>query len=195
MTDDRPALANPFDASTPIRTERLELRPLEPGDLDAVHAYQSREDVCRYLLYEPRDRETLAAKLDEWAARRSIEHEGDFLQLAVIRREDGVLVGEIYFVLKSVADASAEIGWVFSPDHGGRGYATEAARAMLGIAFGHLGLHRVFANLDPRNETSARLCRRLGMRHEAHHVEDMWFKGAWGDTDIYAILDREFTRA
>jgi RimJ/RimL family protein N-acetyltransferase len=60
------------------------------------------------------------------------------------------------------------------------------------MAFGTLGLHRVFAQLDPRNDASIALCRRLGMREEAYLVEDLWFKGAWGDTAIYAILDREW---
>jgi aminoglycoside 6'-N-acetyltransferase len=69
---------------------------------------------------------------------------------------------------------------------------TEAARAVLDVAFGRLGLHRVRAVLDPRNHPSAALCTRLGMREEARFVEDLWFKGAWGDTGIYAILDREW---
>ena len=69
---------------------------------------------------------------------------------------------------------------------------TEAASAVLALAFGTIGLHRVIAVLDPRNTASVALCRRLGMREEAFHVEDMWFKGEWGDTGIYAILDREW---
>ena len=68
---------------------------------------------------------------------------------------------------------------------------TEAAAAVLQIAFDDIGLHRVSAQLDPRNDRSAALCRRLGMREEAHLVEDMWCKGEWVDTTIYAILDRD----
>ncbi|MDP3208161.1 MAG: GNAT family protein, partial [Rhodoglobus sp.] len=75
----------------------------------------------------------------------------------------------------------------------GRGVAHEAARATLDLAFGPLGLHRVFAELDPRNAASVALCRRLGMRHEAHFVEHMAFKGEWADTDIYAILSSEWS--
>jgi len=70
---------------------------------------------------------------------------------------------------------------------------TEAASGLLDLAFGELGLHRVFARIDPRNHPSAALCRRLGLRLEAHHAEDEWFKGEWGDTAIYAVLDREWT--
>jgi aminoglycoside 6'-N-acetyltransferase len=62
---------------------------------------------------------------------------------------------------------------------------------VLEVAFGALALHRVYARLDPRNDASLALCKRLGMREEAHFVEDVWFKNAWGDTLIYAILDHD----
>jgi aminoglycoside 6'-N-acetyltransferase len=64
---------------------------------------------------------------------------------------------------------------------------------MIDAAFGEIGLHRVYAELDPRNEASVALCLRLGMRHEAHFVEHMWSKGEWTDTGIYAVLEREWT--
>ncbi|MET0812410.1 MAG: GNAT family protein, partial [Microbacterium sp.] len=52
--------------------------------------------------------------------------------------------------------------------------------------------HRVYAELDPRNEASVALCRRLGMRHESHILEHMWLKGEWTDTGGYGILEREW---
>ena len=66
--------------------------------------------------------------------------------------------------------------------------ATEAAQAVLALMFADLGLHRVIARLDSRNERSAALCRRLGMRQEAHQVRSEWFKGEWVDLLVYAIL-------
>jgi RimJ/RimL family protein N-acetyltransferase len=63
---------------------------------------------------------------------------------------------------------------------------------VLELAFTAIGLHRVMAQLSPLNTASIALCKRLGMREEAHFVEDLWFRGAWGDTGIYAILDREW---
>ncbi len=191
MTDQL-AWPYPYEHLAPIFTDRLTLRLFEPGDVDAVHGYQSREDVARYELYEPRERDVVAEKVAQYAKSTRIAREGDFLQLAVVRTEDDVLVGDLYFKLKSVVNHTGEIGWTLHPDHQGHGYATEAARAMLGVAFGLLRLHRVIAELDPRNEASIRLCRRLGMREEAHFVKDLWFKGAWGDTGIYAILAEEF---
>ena len=100
------------------------------------------------------------------------------------------VVGEIFFALRSLANQTAEIGWVFHPAAAGQGYATEAAAGVLDLAFGPFGLHRVIAQLDPANERIVALCRRLGMRHEALFRQDVWSKGAWGDTVVYATPRR-----
>lgn len=186
-----PAARLPY-TFTPIRTERLLLRPMTLDDVDAVHAYQSRADVCEYLLFEPRDRDRVAELVAEHAERLTLGGDGDYLQIAVERAEDGAMLGDLYFTIRSLENRTAEVGWTFHPDHQGRGYATEGARALLALAFDTLGLHRVVAELDPRNAASVALCGRLGLRHEATYLEDLWFKGAWSDTGVYAMLEREW---
>jgi len=181
-------LETPFVFS-PITTDRLSLRLMRPDDLDDLHAQQSDPEVVRYQLFEPRTRAQVAEKISQWQG-DTIAKEGDFIQPAIV--VDGRLVGLIYFKLTSVENLTAEIGWALGRDAQGKGYAREAASLVLDIAFGPLALHRVYAELDPRNEPSAALCLRLGMRHEAHHVEDIMFKGEWADTGIYGILDREW---
>jgi RimJ/RimL family protein N-acetyltransferase len=185
----------PFDYPGPIRTERVLMRLLTEADIDAVHSYQSREDVCRYLLFEPRDRDAVAAKVREHAAHTRLEHDGDYLQLAVARVADGRVLGDMYITVKSAENSTVELGWTFHPEAQGQGIATECAAALLRLSFEQLGAHRVVAELDPRNAGSVRLCGRLGMREEALFREDLWFKGAWADTGVYAILDREWRAA
>lgn len=180
----------PFTFVDPIRTERLTLRLMTPGDSDAVFAYQSREDVCRYLLFSPRSREQVAQKVAEYSVATTLAKDGDFLQLALDL--DGRLIGDSYFTISSVENGKGEIGWTMHPDFAGKGYASEAARAVLSLAFDTLDLHRVFAELDPRNDASIALCKRLGMREEAYFVQDLAFKGEWADTGIYAILADEW---
>jgi RimJ/RimL family protein N-acetyltransferase len=180
----------PYAFTKPLATERLVLRLLTAGDVDDVHAYQSDPEVTRYELYDPRTREEVAEKLAGWAKATTLEKDDDYLQLAIDL--DGRVIGEIYFVLKRVKDELGEIGWSLHPGFQGKGYATEAASATLDLAFRTLELHRVMADLDPRNTPSIALCERLGMRSEAHFVEDLWFKGEWGDTAIYGILAREW---
>ena len=84
------------------------------------------------------------------------------------------------------------MGYVFAPDAGGHGYATEAAAAVLSLAFEDLGLHRVIARLDARNGPSARLAARLGLRLEGHLVSNEWFKGEWSDELDFAMLASEW---
>jgi RimJ/RimL family protein N-acetyltransferase len=75
---------------------------------------------------------------------------------------------------------------------GGRGYATEAASLMLRLGFEGLGLHRIVARIDERNEASARLAGRLGMRQEARLVSNELFKGEWSNELDFAMLADEW---
>jgi len=178
----------------PLRGERVTLDLLRPDDLDDLAALQGDPEVCRYLLYDARSREQVAEILERDAAATCLAAKGDYLQPA-IRSETGRFVGTMYFELHSVEDRTAEIGWILAPHAQGHGYATEAARLLLALAFDELGLHRVQAELDPRNTASVRMCERLGMRHEGHFVEHMWLKGEWTDTGHYALLEREWQAA
>lgn len=186
----------PFVFDEPLTTKRLVVRLMTAADIDDVHAYQSREDVARYQLFDRRTRDEVAAKLTEYAAATSLAGDGDFLELTI--ELPGAfggrsrVIGDSFFHLTSVENSRAEIGWTLHPDFMGRVYATEAAEAVLEMAFARLRLHRVYAELDPRNDASIRLCRRLGMREEAHFVGDLWFKGGWADTGAYAILEPEW---
>ncbi|MDF2667443.1 MAG: acetyltransferase, including N-acetylase of ribosomal protein [Microbacterium sp.] len=87
---------------------------------------------------------------------------------------------------------SAEIGWVVSPAASGRGLATEAVRALIATAFEVYGLRRLVARIDAENVRSLALAERVGMRREAHLVENEWFKGRWSDEIDYGILSREW---
>ena len=178
----------------PIVTERLLLRPLDPAtDVDAVHAYQSRDEVCRYIPYSPRTREEVAARLaDPEKNRPAIEEEGQAVNLAVVVQDTGELVGDVMLFYRSAEHRSGEIGYVLNPDYQGNGYATEACRPLLDLAFDGLELHRVIARIDERNEPSAAVLRRLGMRQEAVLVENEWFKGEWTTEIDFAILEQEW---
>src|SRR5262249_21776591 len=152
-----------------------------------------REDVCRYLMFAPRTREQVVEKVAQHGAATTLASDGDYWQIAVER--DGGVIGDVYFTISSVEHQTGEIGWTMHPDHHGRGYMTEAASAVLRIAFEEIGLHRVKAQLDPRNAGSIALCKRLGMREEAYFVEDCWSKGEWTDTGVYGLLASEWRSA
>jgi RimJ/RimL family protein N-acetyltransferase len=125
-------------------------------------------------------------------SRTRLANEGDGLVLAAIVRETGTLIGDFTLKFLSAEHRQGEIGFVLHPDHHGRGYATEAAPLILRFGFEQRGLHRIIGRCDGRNTASARLMERLGMRREAHLVENEFIKGEWADELIYAMLAREW---
>ena len=180
----------------PIATERMILRPFAPGDLDALVAIHGDERVVRYLPWGVRDRAELAGVLEEKARRTRVEREGDGLNLAGVDAETGDLVADLSLMWRSAEHRQGEVGYILHPAHEGHGYATEGARAMLALGFDGLGLHRIYGRIDARNDASARVLERLGMRREAHLVENEHLKGEWTDEVVYALLAREWvTRA
>jgi RimJ/RimL family protein N-acetyltransferase len=176
----------------PLRTERLLLRPFAPDDLDALYAMQSDEAVARWLYNEPRTLEETRELLARKVGGDVLHGEGEWLSAAVVLEATAELVADVSLHWASVAHRQGELGFVVHPSHQGKGYATEASRPLLDFAFGPLGLHRVVGRLEPRNVGSARVLERLGMRREAHLVENEWIKGEWQSELVYAILAREW---
>lgn len=180
-----------FRPAYPIRTARLTLRPVTPDDLDDVHAYQRRPDVVRWMLgAEPHTREQARASVLAMAAETELRREGDCLTLAAATGTG--VIGTVELVWRSETDRTAELGYAFNPDHSGRGLATEAAAALLDWGFTEFGLHRIYARCHARNDRSARLMARLGMRQEARHVQSYLFHGEWADRLVYATLAHEW---
>src|SRR5689334_872292 len=117
--------------SLPITTERLTLRSFRPGDKDDVFAYRSVPSVIRYIPGEPKTRDQVADLVSERATAGRIDPTSPNLTLAV--ELDGRVIGDVLILLEGPDGADgrqAEIGWVFAPDVAGKGYATEAARAI-----------------------------------------------------------------
>jgi RimJ/RimL family protein N-acetyltransferase len=175
----------------PLTTERLVIRALTPDDLDRHHALFSDPDVVRYLYQAPFDR---AAAQEHLAHRTSVDLpiEGGWINFGVEVKGGGVLIGELAMGFDSATHAHYEVGYVFDPAMSGRGYATEGTAEIVELAFSGLGAHRVSGRLDARNDPSARVLERLGMRREAKFIENEFVKGEWTDELVYAILAPEW---
>lgn len=189
----------PAAPTLPVRTGRLALRGFRRDDLQALHGIHSDPSAVRYVPFPPRDRDGTAAVLERKIGNRSLSHDGDLLELAVTPvgtgGDAGPLIGDVLLILRSAQHQTLEVGYLFSPRHGGQGYATEAVRALLGIAFDVVGARRVVARVDARNVRSRALAERIGMRTEAHLVENEWVKGELTSEVDYAMLSREWPRA
>ena len=175
----------------PLETERLTLRPFEERDFDAFAAIHAAAETARWLYNEARTRDEARAHFRR-KQQSSLVREDDWLSCAIVERASGTLVGDLSFHWVSVEHRTGEIGFIVAPGHKGKGYAAEAARALLAWAFEHAGFHRVIGRLEPRNAASARVLEKLGMRHEALFVENEWVKGEWQSESVYAILEREW---
>jgi len=205
--DGPPALRFPYDATAltghPLRTDRLVLRPIEASDAADVYEYQRIAEVLRYLPWPERDRAEGYAHTVKRAVGRVLAADGDFFVLVATLpgtrsvgdpMQDRV-IGDVMIRVSSFVHAQLEIGWVIHPDFQRRGFAAEAAGALLDFAFETLNPHRVQAFLDARNEASAALCERLGMRREATLLEEEYNDGEWQDTAVYGVLRREWAAA
>jgi RimJ/RimL family protein N-acetyltransferase len=160
----RPVLA------APVRTERLTLRAAGPGDVEEYRA----------TFLDPARLSTAIVA----------ERDGQVIGDLMVRREDAWAQAEVADRARGV---QAELGWVLDPAYGGRGYATEAVRALLRVCFEDLGLRRVVALCFYDNEASWRLMERVGMRREAHNVRDSLHRsGEWIDGLVYALLAEEW---
>jgi RimJ/RimL family protein N-acetyltransferase len=178
--------------SLPIETDRLLLRAFRRGDVDAVFAYRQLEDVARFLYDPPMTRESCAEIVQARITQLAFAQDGDRMVLAVERKADPGVIGEISLTLRDFEAGQGEAGYILSPYFQRRGYATEAVRVLLRIGFRDLDLHRIYARCDSRNVASWRLMERLGMRREAHFREHKLIKGSLDEEYVYAVLAREW---
>jgi RimJ/RimL family protein N-acetyltransferase len=171
---------------------RLRLRPFRDADLPVFVAYRQDPGVARYQGWDDTfSREDGQALFD---AARGVAPgtPGVWFHLAMEERASGTILGDCVLHVREDDPRQAEIGFTLARAHQGRGYAAEAVAAVLGYAFGTLGLHRVVAITDARNGAAARLLERVGMRREGHYIQNVWFKGAWGDELSFALLREEW---
>lgn len=172
----------------PLRTDRLLIRLPQESDIDALTAYRSDPQVSRLQDWDlpyPRER---AERLVAGHADRDDVVPGTGTQLAI--EVAGRLIGDLYVGLDEHAGV-AEIGFTLAAEHHGKGYAVEAASAVVDDLIDRLGVHRIVAELSPDNLASARLLERLGMSFEYLAEKSFWWRGAWDDNLHYAMTAEE----
>lgn len=173
-----------------LHTARLILRPLTEADAAAIVHYRDDPEVARYQSWD-RYGEADAMAMIASLADACPGTPGAWFQWGITQRSSGALIGDCG--LKTLADPRlGMIGYTLGRGHQGQGFATEALRAVLDLAFGRLAMHRLTASVDVDNLRSLALLERLGWRREAHHRRSEWFKGAWCDDVVYAQLQSEW---
>jgi ribosomal-protein-alanine N-acetyltransferase len=172
-------------------TDRLLLRDFVDEDHHATNEYERDPIVVRYQGHGTRTLEESLAYIRRAIAESQLRPRRLY-DLAVLLREEPRVVGRCGLSLGEGPNRDAALWYVLHPRLWGKGIIVEAARALVAYGFRELGLHRVWVDCDPENRGSARVAEKLGMRREAHMLENAWFDGRWVGTYIYAVLDREW---
>jgi [ribosomal protein S5]-alanine N-acetyltransferase len=177
--------------TTYFETARLRARSFVDADVAAFAAYRADPEVARYQSWSD------FTTADAEAFVQSLHGEepgvpGEWFQIALEATAYGVLVGDLALHVDADEPRQAEVGFTLAPAQQGKGYATEALTGLLDWAFPTFGLHRVIAVTDALNSSAAALLERVGFRREAHFVENIFFKGAWGSEFSFALLAHEW---
>jgi RimJ/RimL family protein N-acetyltransferase len=173
-----------------LTTPRLLLRPLQDGDAPALFAMFSNPEVMRYWSTPPWTEPRLAHEMIERDRKRLAT--GEHLRLALVRHGEPDLIGTCSLFSFMPQCRRAEIGYGLAHQAWGCGLMHEALSALLDYAFGELGLHRLEADIDPRNGASARSLARLGFRQEGLLRERWIVDGVVSDTAFYGLLQQEW---
>ena len=174
-----------------LHTSRLFLREFVAADWPVVLAYQRDPRYLRY--YEWADRTPGdAQRFVQMFLDQQQEQPRRKLQLAVVSKASGQLIGNCGIRQASAGAREADVGYELAPAHWGRGYATEAARAIVQFGFAELKVHRIWAWCIADNAASARVLERLGMKLEGRLRDKEYFKGRWWDTLMYGMLEDEW---
>ena len=179
-----------------LETERLILRPFEPADVEACHAYGSDPEVTRFTSFGPNSEEETVGFVER-AVRGAAQAEATSLvdhlaahslDWAITLRGDGRLIGGCGILPGRPGGDEYELGYVLHRAHWRRGYGREAVRALRDLAFDRLAARRVFARIFPANVGSIALIESLGFVREEVRRRAFFVRGAWEDAAVYARL-------
>ncbi|AMV25823.1 Spermidine N(1)-acetyltransferase [Gemmata sp. SH-PL17] len=171
----------------PVTVGELLLRQIGPRDFNDLRSYWSDPEVMKYC-WGPLTDDQISGTIRE-QAEDGVGGPGTSLYLAVVL--DRMLIGDCQLAI-SPDGRQGTVGFMFNPRFTGRGLATRAVVATLGVGFVQLELHRIDAAVDVRNERSWKLLDRIGMRREGHLIHGSYSNGEWVDDYMYAILDSEW---
>lgn len=169
---------------TTLTTERLLLRPLMPGDVDDIFSIFSLPEVTRY--YE------IDTMTDICQATTLLDHFIASGRLGICMRGNDTLIGSCGLFAFNAPYFSASLGYDLSPEYWGRGIMNEALKALFGYGYSSLGMNRLNALVYPDNKASINVLKRLGFKKEGVMREFGYWKGAFHDMSLYALLSSQW---
>jgi RimJ/RimL family protein N-acetyltransferase len=172
-----------------LTTNRLILRDFVDDDGQAVHAYASDPPVTQFMEWGPNTIQQTQAFIERARAQARQLPRNEY-HLAVVMKDGDRLIGGCSLVVEP--NRQAMLGYCHHRDQWGKGYATEAAGALLEFGFETLRLHRIYSTADVLNVGSWRVMEKIGMKREGQLRESVWCKGRWRNSYLYSILEQEW---
>ena len=173
-----------------ITTERVVLRWISEDDIDGLYEVFSDPLVLRYwdgpLITTQQDAMQYIERIHYGFRRREL------MQWGIADAATDAVIGTCTLTHLSVTHERAEIGFALRQSRWGQGLGSEAVSAAIAFGFQVMGLHRIEADVDPRNERSLRLLDRLGFRREGHLRERYYMNGERQDAVMMAVLQAEW---
>ena len=172
-----------------LDTKRLRLRAFRASDLTAMHALYGDADNLRYWSVPASADLGITRRMLPWHVAFRPRH---YVMWAVQESKSRKLIGMINYHRRDLREKRVDVGWLILPQYQGKGYMTEAGRALLRHLFDDLGVHKVEALIAPANKPSAALARRLGFRLEGGPIRDRWLvDGKWHSVMLYGLIAGE----
>jgi ribosomal-protein-alanine N-acetyltransferase len=162
------------------------MRPLGPQDAADVFAYGRHPETTTFTLWDPH--RTFADAKQFLLDCAQAREEGMPNPWGITLRESGQLIGTIGFSEFQLDHASGEVGYALGPAHWGRGYATEALRAVLDAGFELFDCNRIEARCVAAHAASARVMEKAGMTYEGTLRQALFLKGEYRDIKVYSAL-------
>lgn len=168
-----------------IHCSRLLIREIESFDASAILNYRSDAQTNQYQGWIPENLEEVHDFIAHKIA-KEFNQLDTWFQLAIVLKESYELIGDLglHFLESEVV----ELGATIAKDHHGKGYATEALKAVIDYLFNQVGKQKIKASVDPRNKASIAMIEKLGFKKEAHYKKSFFLRGEWVDDVIYGLI-------
>lgn len=175
-----------------LETERLLLRRIDENDVEEVFALRSNPEIMKYIPRPLAKTKEEALEHIAMIEEKIISNVG--INWGITIKGNNKIIGIIGHYRIQPENHRAEIGYMSLPEYNGKGYITEAIKAVVAYGFEQMNLHSIEAVIDPENIASENVLLKNGFVKEAHILENELWEGKFLDTVIYSLLKRNFQK-
>lgn len=175
----------------PLATARLLIRPFTNDDTEGLIERRNQPEVAKYQNWSVPFSAEKAHEIVDDLVQMQGPRNGEWWMAVVCGEESGEVYGDLAVHLSDDGN-TAEIGYTFSHEHWGKGYAVESLHALIAYLFDDRGVTRIFGMLHPDNPPSAMVMERCGFVFEGHTRKSFWLDGEVSDDWIYGLLKEDW---